>query len=130
MWNKNRKSLTTSHIREVNAAKMFSIVVLALFSCHTISIIDFIITTVTNKVYRELHLFITLAVTINAAVNSFVYYACGKDYRENFRILFNSKFYGQRRNSDRKTDPSAVGESTHGSSLTRSNYIPDREQNK
>lgn len=32
-----------------------------------------------------------LAVTINAAVNSFVYYSFGQDYREYFWLLFGSK---------------------------------------
>lgn len=97
-WNKSRQSVTGSHIREVNAAKMFSIVALALFSCHIFSIIDFIITEATNNVYRELLLFIMLAVTINAAVNSFVYYAFGQDYREYFWLLFGSKTKDNRDN--------------------------------
>lgn len=118
-WNKRRQSLTVSHVREVNAAKMFSIVALALFSCHTFNIIDFMVTEATNNVYRELLLITIMAVGINASVNSFVYYAFGKDYRERFRLLVGIGSKICREKGDPSTRRESLLSSSAGGTRTR-----------
>ncbi|CAL8141840.1 unnamed protein product [Orchesella dallaii] len=82
--NKIRQTLTTSQRREVNAAKMFSIVALILLLCHSVAVVIFITNQVHGVTFRELQFFQMLAVTINASINFIIYYAFGKSFRDEF----------------------------------------------
>lgn len=81
------------HVREVNAAKMFSIVAIMLFICHIISVIDFIVGEITQIIHREFLLSIMLTVAVNAASNFFVYYTFAQDFKEYFWLLVGSKVW-------------------------------------
>ncbi|CAL8072576.1 unnamed protein product [Orchesella dallaii] len=95
-WNKRREVLTGKHTREINAAKMFAVIVVALFSCHTFGVINFIIGQSTGTMYRELILSIIFAVALNATVNFFVYYYFGQSFRDHFWYFFGNKILGHK----------------------------------
>ncbi|ODN05548.1 FMRFamide receptor [Orchesella cincta] len=85
--NKIRQTLTTSQRREVNAAKMFSIVALILLLCHTVAVVIFVTTQIHGVTFRELQFIQMVAVTINASINFIIYYAFGKPFRDEFWIV-------------------------------------------
>ncbi|CAL8072574.1 unnamed protein product [Orchesella dallaii] len=99
-WNKNRKGLSGKQKREIGTAKMFSVVVLILLLCHTVSCIIFFLCNYLRTIYRELLLLQLLSVTLSAAINFLVYFAFGKAFREEFwklmtswRLFGRQKFY-------------------------------------
>lgn len=69
---------------------MFSIVVLILLSCHTVSCVLVIFAQYVKEVHRELMMLQFLSVTLSAAVNFLVYIGFGKAFREEFRKLMAS----------------------------------------
>ncbi|ODM88978.1 FMRFamide receptor [Orchesella cincta] len=95
-WNKRREILSGKHTREINAAKMFAVIVIAVFSCHTFGVINFVISQTTQTTYRELVLSIILTVTLNSTVNFFVYYWYGQSFRDHFWYIFGNKILGRK----------------------------------
>ncbi|CAL8125370.1 unnamed protein product [Orchesella dallaii] len=89
--NSNRKKLQitcASHQSEVNAAKMFAVVVVILVLCHVLPIISHGIIGIYRLIHRDIGYISILTIGINSAVNFVIYCAFGKAFRNDFKELF------------------------------------------
>ncbi|ODM88979.1 FMRFamide receptor [Orchesella cincta] len=86
-WSKNRQSMSRNQKKEIGAAKMFSVVVLILLLCHSVSCVIVFASQYLQAVYRELMLLQMLSVTLSAAINFLVYFGFGKAFRDEFKKL-------------------------------------------
>ncbi|CAL8072580.1 unnamed protein product [Orchesella dallaii] len=83
LWNKRRARFSSNH-HEINAAKMFSVVVLILLSCHTISCVIFYTSRFKEVIFRELMLVQLLCVAFGGTANFMVYYLFSQGFKEEF----------------------------------------------
>ncbi|CAL8072564.1 unnamed protein product [Orchesella dallaii] len=90
MWNKNRQALSRNQKKEIGAAKMFSVVVLILLLCHSVSCVIVFASQYLQAIFRELMLLQMLSVTLSAAINFLVYFGFGKAFRDEFKKLMTS----------------------------------------
>lgn len=92
-WSKKHQELrkSRSHVREVKATKMFFLIVLSLIACHGLSAFAYTVLSTTHIIHREVFMVVGLAVLANSAINFFVYYGMGKEFRDCFCALVSSK---------------------------------------
>lgn len=91
-WNKKRGTLGKGQKRDLNTAKMFSVIVLVLLLCHSVSSIVFVVTRVENVIFRELLLLQNLTVVFGTSSNFIIYYWFGISFRREFWGLVDNLF--------------------------------------
>lgn len=91
-WNKKRGTLGKGQKRDLNTAKMFSVVVLVLLLCYSVSSIVFVVTRVENVIFRELLLLQNLTVVFGTSSNFIIYYWFGISFRREFWGLADNLF--------------------------------------
>ncbi|ODM89603.1 FMRFamide receptor [Orchesella cincta] len=79
-----RTVLTNGLKKDINSAKMFSVVVIILLSCNIMPIAVYMTSRARMEIYRELILLQDLSVLTGAASNFIVYYAYGKAFQREF----------------------------------------------
>ncbi|ODM88541.1 FMRFamide receptor [Orchesella cincta] len=84
---KNLQSYCALHQSEVNAAKMFAIVVVILVLSHILPIKFHAVISIHQLIHRDLGFACMLTIGINCSVNFVIYCAFGKAFRENFKQL-------------------------------------------